>query len=256
MIKNRINTLSLYVANTSTASGVTGATSGFFSTIKLLQDGVLSSNIIHTNTLQENGMGYYSISGSAAQLNYGSIQMIATPTGALIQTYSPILYTEDGVLSTGINVSGLTPVALSEIVVSGDAASWSVGGAAVTVSGMTPAALSQVVTSGNAQSWNIFEDTDGVLVSGLATAVVSGIWDINIESVTTAGTAGQKLNNLFKTHMGASQIVASGSEYHLRVYNTLVPSGNPAFYSKLVNLAGGTPVVASNTITGRNRISQ
>jgi len=107
----------------------------------------------------------------------------------------------------------------------------------VAVSGFTAAALTQIITSGNAAEWN-----------------ASGVWNYDISTITTSGYAGKNLHNLYLTHAGAVQIVASGTSRYMKIYDADTPTGTPSFTFKLYNFGGSDPTVSLQAITGRDRV--
>jgi hypothetical protein len=97
MLKNTASRMYIFVVDrvTNPGKGVTGLTAaGSFTSIKLDQDGTLSSDIKSTltNWLDE-GTGGYSFDVTAAQTNYGTIKPIAVPSSADYQAYGTPVYT-------------------------------------------------------------------------------------------------------------------------------------------------------------------
>lgn len=103
-IKNQPASLHFFVQDTATGLGVASLTAGgSFTSIKLLSDNTLGSDIKGNITLTDGGAGYYSFSATAAMMNVDTIQVVAVPSTATYQAYSPVIYTEKGNL---ISVSG------------------------------------------------------------------------------------------------------------------------------------------------------
>lgn len=101
-IKNQALTVTLFIVNTNTGLGVSGLTNSDL-TLKIIQDGT-EANI--TNTITEIGAGSYSLSLTAAQMNYDSVTVIPVPSNSSYQGYPINIITEQGDiadLQSGIN---------------------------------------------------------------------------------------------------------------------------------------------------------
>jgi len=108
MIKNTEGTFSIYVSDTSTGLGVNGISDvGHWNSIKLLQDNTLGADIKGSVTLADNSGGYYSFTGTQAMWNYDDVQCVAVPSGAAYQAYSPMVYTEQGLIASGVDVNSI-----------------------------------------------------------------------------------------------------------------------------------------------------
>lgn len=121
------------------------------------------------------------------------------------------------------------------------------------VSGQITALASEIVTSGNAANW----DSSTAIAQTDIDWIASGVWEQNIDNgdFVTSGLAGQKFQTLHKVFLGAAQIVPSGDERWMHIYNNATPTGAPDFSFKLLNYSNGDPTVSLQTITGRDRIS-
>lgn len=101
----------------------------------------------------------------------------------------------------------------------------------------------------------------GVPMSGANTQAIgeiaSGVWEQNVDNgdFTSSGQAGQKLESLHMIFAGACQIVSSGTQRYMRVYNNDTPTGTPIYTFRLWNVASSDPTISTQTITGRNRIT-
>lgn len=220
-----------------------------------IADGVLAndisagalSKIVASGDAATAGTGWGATSASAAVTVSGH-----TP-GALTQIVNSGNAAGWNSASTQVTVSGHTPGALTQIVNSGNAAGWNGGVTQVTCSGLTAPALSQIVASGNAENWN----SSTALALSDVRWIASGVWQQNVDNgdFITSGWAGQKFSKLFSTFMYASQIVASGDERFMCIYDNNTPAGTPVDTFKLYNFVGGNPTISPQTITGRNRIS-
>jgi hypothetical protein len=95
-LKNVASTAYIFVSNTATELGVAGLTAaGSFTSIKLLQDGTLGSDIKATLAgWVDLGNGGYTFTLTIAMMNYGIIIPVAIPSTATYQGYGVAIYTE------------------------------------------------------------------------------------------------------------------------------------------------------------------
>ena len=176
-LKNVASIALFYVQDVSTGLGVSGLTSGNFSSIKLAQDNIISAelNISGIITISGYGGGYYAFPTTAAMMNYGCIVPIILSSGNY-QPYGFPIYTEQGYLAT----------------TSGTVAT--INNTLTTVSGNVSNLpnIATIVSSGNANNWNAVTavtDISGQLVtiqSNLST--VSG--DLNTLRNNFSATSG------------------------------------------------------------------
>ena len=94
-LKGKSSYIHIFVNNITSRNGQTGLSRTDFTTIKLRQDGILSSDLRSSisSYWTELGSGNYSFSSSSAQMNYGVIQRIRIPSNSGQVAYSPIIYT-------------------------------------------------------------------------------------------------------------------------------------------------------------------
>ena len=168
--------------------------------------------------------------------------IISTVSGN-VDTVLNNLNTISGNLNTGVQVSGLTPSALSEIVSSGNAANWAADTINVTVSGITPSALSQIVASGTAAGWSNTTIATSVTVSGWSgtalTDLVSGVLETPISELTTVPSATPTLHQiemLKYMQMSNSGVQENPTDLnkYAYIYNS---SGTPLFKTSIYDNA-------------------
>ena len=145
-------------------SGVSGqlnSISGIVAELPTITTIVASGNAVHWNDITDlagiSGQ-LINISGNINTLS-GQIDLnnsIILAVSGEVSTLQSTLTTVSGNLNTGIQVSGITPEALSQIVASGHADGWNTVTTVttVTVSGITPSALSSIIASGNQAGWD------------------------------------------------------------------------------------------------------
>lgn len=224
--------------------------------IRLSKNGAAFAPTSAGISLTHNESGWYSGTLNTTDTNtVGSLSVAVYVTGALpvwreytvlpamiynsfIGGTSSLTVYPTGVFSAQANVTGIVPAALSQIVVSGNAASWNVyNGATVTVtgvvngltmtaSGLTPGALSQIVTSGNAANWSGLTPVTDLTTINSKLDIISGYTDSletsvatlpTITTIVASGTAaGWAADTTAVTVSGLtagalSQIVASGA---------------------------------------------
>jgi len=207
-IKNMATTALFFVQNASTGLGVTGLTSGNFSSIKLAQDNVLSDEL-QPITVSGYGGGYYGFAVTAGQMNYGCILPIVVSSGNF-QPYSVAMYTEQNYLPANSGVLATNSATIN------------------TVSGKVDSTLNTVVTiSGNllrtentliTVSGNILDvHNDLVGVSGLLQDVDNEVDLIYTTLNTVSGNLDTVTNNV---------ATVSGLVNNLPTITTIVASGN------------------------------
>ncbi len=93
-IKGQAIDFTFLVVNSATGIGVPGLTSADFTSIKLLQDGILSDDKIPTITLQDNSQGYYSFRVDGSENAYNMVQPIVDLVENSYQGYGTPVYNE------------------------------------------------------------------------------------------------------------------------------------------------------------------
>jgi hypothetical protein len=203
MIKNVAADLRFFVQDTATGLGVAGLTTGSFTTIKLLSDGVLGSDIKGTISLVDGGAGFYSFLATNAQMNANVIQVIAAPSTATYQAFSGVVRTEQAVLAGLATATALVTVGANVTTIDGivdaiklktdnlpsDPADESAVEAAITAA-TSPLATSAALAT--AQTYLVTLDANldtvianGVIASSLATQAKA---DVNAEMVDVINT--------------------------------------------------------------------
>lgn len=248
-IKNQATTALLFVQDVSTGLGVTGLTSGNFTSIKLVQDNVLSIEL-QPIIVSGYGAGYYGFAVTAAQMNYGCIMPIVVSSGNY-QPYSVAMYTEQNYLPS---ISGNQTTIINNLATtSGNILT--VQNNLSTVSGLVNnlPTITTIVTSGNAAGWNTVTSVTGI--SGQIVTLQNNVTTISGNLNSTSGDVNTLRTN-FSTTSGDvntiknNLITVSGLVNNLPIITTIVASGNAANWNSVTSVDLSGVSGSLNTISG------